>query len=249
MSEPTHPESDGVVAARLASETGELLHRLREDGTDGRRYRWIEDEADAAGHNFLVKALGEARPDDGLLSEEGTDDRSRLDYDRVWIVDPLDGSSDYGYGAGDWAVHVALTTGGQPTVAAVSVPAMGTVFSTHVPTTVPVPERDRPILVTGRSRVHSDGARLSRALDAELVTCGSAGVKAMLVVLGEVDAYVHSTPLYEWDVCAPAAVAEAAGLHVSASDGSRLVYNQHRPVVPGFVVCRPEYRDQILNAL
>ena len=252
MSEPGESEPDGVVAARLASETGEMLTTLRVEKYNGAkrgRFGWIEDVADAAAHDFLIEQLADLRPHDGVLSEEGTDDRSRLDHERVWIVDPLDGSSDYGYGAGDWAVHVALVENGAPISGAVAVPSMGTVFSTHVPATPPTPDRDKPIVVTGRSRVHSDGQRLAHALNAELVTCGSAGVKAMLVVLGEVDVYVHSTPLYEWDVCAPAVVAAAAGLHVSGTDGTPLIYNQPRPVAPGFVVCRPEYRDQVLNAL
>lgn len=229
-----------------------MLTTLRIEKYDGGtrgRFGWIEDVADAAAHDFLTERLAALRPLDGVLSEEGTDDRARLDHDRVWIVDPLDGSSDYGYGAGDWAVHVALTEHGAPLAGAVAVPSMGAVFSTHVPPTVPEPDRDQPIVVTGRSRVHSDGQRIAHALDAELVTCGSAGVKAMLVVLGEVDVYVHSTPLYEWDVCAPAVVAAAAGLHVSGTDGTPLVYNQPRPVAPGFVVCRNEYRDQVLDAL
>jgi len=246
---PDASASDGVVAAWLASTTGQLLDELRSNTTQRSRYGWIEDVADRRGHEFLCEELGRIRPEDGLLSEEGTDDRSRLNHERVWIVDPLDGSNDYGYGAGDWAIHVALTEDGAPTVGAVAVPAMGAVFSTHVAPGEPESDRDRPLIVTGRSRVHSDGAMLSHALDADLVTCGSAGVKAMLVVLGEVDAYVHSTPLYEWDVCAPAVVAQAAGLHVSDSDGRPLVFNQQRPVVPGFVVCRKELAEPILDAL
>jgi len=246
---PEASASDGVVAAWLASSAGQMLDELRDNTSQRSRLGWIEDIADRAGHEFLCDELARIRPDDGVLSEEGTDDRSRLGHERVWIVDPLDGSNDYGYGAGDWAIHVALTEAGVPTVGAVAVPAMGAVFSTHVATGVPTPARDKPMIVTGRSRVHSDGARLANALDADLVTCGSAGVKAMLVVLGEVDAYVHSTPLYEWDVCAPAVVAQAAGLHVSDSDGEPLVFNQQRPVVPGFVVCRPEYADTILDVL
>lgn len=246
---PDASAPDGVLAAWLASAAGQLLDELRSNTSQRSRLGWIEDVADRAGHEFLCDELAQLRPDDGVLSEEGTDDRSRLAHDRVWIVDPLDGSNDYGYGAGDWAIHVALTESGVPIDGAVAVPAMGAVFSTHIAAAVPESTRDKPLIVTGRSRVHSDGARLANALNADLVTCGSAGVKAMLVVLGEVDAYVHSTPLYEWDVCAPAVVAQAAGLHVSDSDGKPLVFNQQRPVAPGFVVCRPEFADPILDAL
>lgn len=252
MVESTSEESDGVLAARLASEAGEMLDRLRSDQTTletRTRWGWVEDVADREGHEFLMAELAAARPDDAVLSEEGRDDRSRLQSDRVWIVDPLDGSSDYGHGAAEWAIHVALTSGGEPTDAAVAIPSMGTVFSTHVAPSVPTPQRERPVVITGRSRVRMDGGRVARALDADLVTCGSAGVKAMLVVLGEVDCYVHAGPIYEWDVCAPGAVAEAAGLFVSDAWGQPMKYNQSRPVVPGFVVCRPEYAERVIESL
>lgn len=210
---------------------------------------WPEEQADAEAHQLLMRALAEARPDDAVLSEEGHDDGARVGQERAWIVDPLDGSSDFGRGSADWAVHVALTVNGVGTAAAVSLPAMGMLFSTAMTPELPSPERDRPVVVSGRSRVRSDGIRVADALDAELMTCGSAGVKAMLVVDGHCDVYVHAGPLWEWDVCAPAIVAQAAGLHVSDPDGRPLVYNKNRPVVPGFIVSRVEYADQVLAAL
>jgi len=210
---------------------------------------WPEEQGDAEAHELLMKALAEARPDDGVLSEEGHDDGHRLDHERVWIVDPLDGSSDFGRGSNEWAVHVALTQAGKGLAAAVSLPAIGMVFSTGQPMTLPEVERDRPIIVTGRSRVRTDGMRVADALDAELMTCGSAGVKAMLVVTGQVDSYVHAGPLWEWDVCAPAIVAEAAGLVVTDAYGNPQVYNKARAVAPGFIVSRPEIADRVLAAL
>ena len=210
---------------------------------------WPEEQGDAEAHFLLMDALKEARPDDGVLSEEGHDDGKRLAHERVWIVDPLDGSSDYGRGSSDWAVHVALTEDGKGIAASVSLPALGVVFGTALPPTVPPAERDRPIIVTGRSRVRSDGVRVATALDAELMTCGSAGVKAMLVVTGQADAYVHAGPLWEWDVCAPAIVAEAAGLTVTDAFGNPHVYNKERAVAPGFIVSRPELAQQVLAAL
>lgn len=210
---------------------------------------WPEERADAEAHQLLMQALAERRSADGVLSEEGHDDGERLGHDRVWIVDPLDGSSDFGRGSDDWAVHVALTENGRGVAAAVSLPPLGMVFSTAVTPAVPAVDRERPIVVSGRSRVRLDGMRVAHALGADLTTCGSAGVKAMLVVGGHVDVYVHAGPLWEWDVCAPAIVAQAAGLHVSDPDGNPLVYNKSRPVVPGFVVCRTEYCDQVLAAL
>jgi len=239
------------VAATLAVDAGQHLLALRErlmrDGEWGGW--WPEEQGDAEAHDLLMNALEIARPGDGVLSEEGHDDGHRLNHDRVWIVDPLDGSSGFGHGSNEWAVHVALTEGGTGLAAAVSLPAIGMVFGTGVPPALPAVERERPVIVTGRSRVQIDGVRVADALDAELMTCGSAGVKAMLVVTGQVDSYIHAGPLWEWDVCAPAIVAEAAGLRVSDASGRPLVYNKGRAVSPGFVVSRPEIADQVLAAI
>jgi 3'(2'), 5'-bisphosphate nucleotidase len=243
--------NDHAIAATLASDAGEhlvaLRDRLMRDGEWGGW--WPEEQGDAEAHNLLMAALASTRPDDGVLSEEGHDDGHRLGHERVWIVDPLDGSSDFGRGSDDWAVHVALTESGKGLAAAVSLPAMGMVFGTAMPPVVPEVDRERPIIVTGRSRVRIDGIRVADALDAELMTCGSAGVKAMLVVTGQVDSYVHAGPLWEWDVCAPAIVAEAAGLRVTDAYGNPLVYNKERAVAPGFIVSRPEIADRVLAAL
>ena len=243
--------NDHALAAALASDTGVKLVELRDELMDKGDWGgwWPEEQGDELGHQMLMKALRNARPHDGILSEEGHDDGKRLDHERAWIVDPLDGSSDYGRGSSDWAVHVALTENGLGTAAAVSLPALGVVFGTARPPDLPPQQSERPTLVTGRSRVRYDGVRIAEALDADLITCGSAGFKAMLVVTGQADAYVHGGPLWEWDVCAPAIVAESAGLHVSDAFGEPLVYNKPRPVSPGFVVCRHEYAAQIIELL
>ena len=245
------PLSDAALAAQLASETGERLVELRDDMIARGDFGgwWPEEQGDAEGHRLLVNALAASRPKDGVLSEEGHDDGHRLHHERVWIVDPLDGSSDYGRGSNDWAVHVALTTAGAGTAAAVSLPALGIVFGTALAPVVPARTRDRLVVVTGRSRVRHDGVRLADGLDAELMTCGSAGVKAMLVVTGQADVYVHAGPLWEWDVCAPAIVAQCAGLHVSDAFGEPLVFNKQRAVSPGFIVCRPELAERVLEIL
>ena len=78
---------------------------------------------------------------------------------------------------------------------------------------------------------------------------GSAGAKAMAVVRGECELYVHSGGQYEWDSCAPVAVAAAAGCHVSRIDGSELKYNQDDVYLPDLVICRPEFAEATLTAL
>lgn len=242
--------SDHALARRVASQTGELLQRMLEEPRRARRgWMSLECEADRAAHEFIVKELAEHRPDDAILSEEGRDLDSRLSADRVWIVDPLDGSSDFGWSA-HWSVHVALVQQHRAVAGAVAVPGWGTTWATE-PAPLPTMSRvgGRCRVLVSRSRRHLDGWVLQRALDAEILAVGSAGVKAMAVVRGEVDAYVHGGGLYEWDVCAPAAVAEAAGLVACRLDGSELCFNKVDPRSPGLIICRPALVDRIVEAM
>jgi 3'(2'), 5'-bisphosphate nucleotidase len=209
------------------------------------------DEGDAVSHHFLVQALAAARPDDAVLSEEGRDSRARLSADRVWIIDPLDGTNEFGEpGRPDWAVHVALVTDGRPVAAAVALPAARRTYATE-PAPAPPPPLDgrRLRVVMSRSRAPHASVVVAAALDAELLRLGSAGAKTMAVVAGDADVYVHAGGMYEWDSCAPTAVAAAAGLHVSRIDGSPLRYNRPDPWLPDLLVCRRELAAPVLEAL
>ncbi|MCB0995140.1 MAG: 3'(2'),5'-bisphosphate nucleotidase CysQ [Acidimicrobiales bacterium] len=242
---------DHELAGWLAHRALVELIAHRDEGHRRGTALWrIEEDGDRLAHELLVAELAAARPLDAVLSEEGHDDRSRLEADRVWIVDPLDGSSDFAYrGSTEWAVHVALVDHGAPIAAAVAVPHDCRVYGTeHLPVPVRPAPNDPPVVVAGRSW-GAVSRHVAQSLGARLTTCGSAGVKAMLVVSGAADVYVHASGLYEWDACAPAAVAAAAGLHVSGADGRPLVYNQSRPTVAGLVVCRPELADAVLDVL
>ncbi|WP_420638037.1 inositol monophosphatase family protein [Candidatus Poriferisocius sp.] len=242
MSGPPEPD-DHQLAHWLAQRAGEQLLELREEMENSRAgYLHRELAGDQLSHRFLTGALAQLRPDDMVLSEEGHDDRTRLEAERVWIVDPLDGSSDFADQWSDtWAVHVGLTVNGEPVAGAVAVPPWGRTFSTgHAPEPPAHADRRRPLVVMSRSRVRWDGHRLARHLDADVYGVGSAGVKAMAVVVGEADAWVHAGGLYEWDTCAPAAVAVAAGLHVSHLDGSPLRFNRADVAQWGILICRPE---------
>jgi len=242
--------SDHALAFRVASQTGELLQRMLDEPQRAKRgWMSLEYAADRAAHEFIVKELAEHRPDDAVLSEEGRDLSSRLSAERVWIVDPLDGSNDFGWSA-HWSVHVALVEANRPTAGAVAVPGWDTTWATE-PTPQPIMSRvgDQPRVLVSRSRRHVDGRVLQRALDAEILAVGSAGVKAMAVVRGEVDAYVHGGGLYEWDVCAPAAVAQAAGLAACRLDGSELCFNKADPWSPGLIICQPALCDRIVDAM
>jgi len=244
-------ETDAALAIRLAVEAGQVLVEVRATlGAEG-AYPWqIMDTGDMTSHRFLMQELHRARPDDIVLSEEGVEDARRFHADRVWIVDPLDGTNEFGeHGRHDWAVHVALWERGALTAAAVSLPVLEAVFATDPAPVLRPLDRERPRLVTSRSRNPYSAVIVANALGADAVRLGSAGAKAMAVVLGEADIYVHDGGMYQWDSAAPAAVAMAAGLHVSRIDGSPMVYNERDPWLPDFLVCRKEYADDVLAAL
>jgi 3'(2'), 5'-bisphosphate nucleotidase len=240
---PADP-SDHVEAARIADAAGELLvtlrARLSDEGVDPAT---LKEEGDRRANELILALLAEVYPDDAVLSEEAKDDKARLTADRIWIVDPLDGTREFSEPPRvDWAVHVALVDrAGTPLAGAVALPGRALVRGTDPP----VPPR----VVVSRTRPPAEALAVAEALNGELVEMGSAGAKAMAVVLGEVDVYVHSGGQYEWDSCAPVAVAQAAGLHTSRIDGSPLVYNQDDVYLPDLLICRPEYAQPVLDLL
>ena len=242
-------DDDHAVAAQLATEAGELLVALR--AKDDGMVPWqLGDLGDWEAHKLLVARLAELRPDDAVLSEEGVNDPARLANPRVWIVDPLDGTREYGeIPRVDWAVHVALVVDGRAAIGAVALPAQGLTLATH-PAPPPPPHHDGPPrMVVSRSRPPRAAQRIAAAIGAEQVPLGSAGAKTMAVVRGDADIYAHAGGQYEWDSAAPVAVAAAAGLHTSRLDGSPLVYNQPDPYLPDLLICRPELADRVLAAL
>jgi 3'(2'), 5'-bisphosphate nucleotidase len=238
-------------AARIAAEAGSALLTLRRRLETGDvDTRALRDEGDRSSHDLILRALAEAYPHDPVLSEEGKDDQARLNSRRVWIVDPLDGTREFGEaGRTDWAVHVALAVDGVPVAGAVALPARDLTLTTDPPPRLAPPTRGAPRLVVSRTRPPAVALALATRLGAELVEMGSAGAKAMAVVLGEADVYVHSGGQYEWDSAAPVAVAAAAGLHVSRIDGSPLLYNQPNPWLPDLLICRRDQAAEVLAAL
>jgi 3'(2'), 5'-bisphosphate nucleotidase len=239
---------DHALARRAAAAAGDLLLDLRQ--RSGLHPETMRADGDWQAHKLLVELLKTERPDDAVLSEEGADNAARLDYERVWIVDPLDGTREFGEpGRTDWAVHVALAVNGTLVAGAVALPAQGLVLGTDDPPSVPG-NGERPMrVVTSRTRRPYASVLVAEALGAELVPMGSAGAKAMAVVKGEVDAYAHAGGMYEWDSAAPVAVAQAAGLHASRIDGSPLRYNDRDPWLPDVLICRPELAETCLQAL
>lgn len=239
---------DVAVAARAARAAADVLLALRADGAlTGRA---LGDAGDAAAQQAISAVLAAERPGDAVLSEEAADDARRLSADRVWIVDPLDGTREYGEdGRPDWAVHVALWADGELSSSAVALPALDQVLVTR-PAPVRPARRDGPVrIAVSRTRPPAEAEAVAAALGAELVPMGSAGFKVLAVVRGEVDAYVHSGGMYQWDSAAPVAVARATGLATSRIDGSALVYNAAELSLPDLVVCRPELAGPILAAV
>jgi 3'(2'), 5'-bisphosphate nucleotidase len=265
---------DHALAHDLAERAGRLLLELRARGGDPDVLR---KAGDRSSHEFLMAELAKARPDDEVLSEEGIDNKDRLTADRVWIVDPLDGTREFGEPPRtDWAVHVALWErsaagdAGELTAGAVALPAQHLTLSTVDAAKRPdqrgdssrpsagVPDgifptgsgAQRPLrMVVSRTRASQLVKDVAALLNADLVPCGSAGAKAATVIQGENDVYLHSGGFYEWDTAAPVAVARAAGLHVSRIDGSDVAYNQDNPLLPDILVCRPAIAGLLLNAI
>jgi len=237
-------ESDEALAERLATAAGVILLALQVSGEfEGKA---LGNAGDARANAMLMHELRAARPEDAILSEEEKDSVARCSFSRVWVVDPLDGTREYSEGRSDWAVHVALAVNGVPTVGAVALPGLGLTLTSGAPKPL-APANVPPKMLVSRTRPAAEAVFVAEKMGAELLGMGSAGAKAMAVVRGEADIYLHTGGQYEWDNCAPAAVAAAAGLHVSRVDGSPLVYNCANPYLPDLLICRKEFAAEALR--
>ena len=241
----TDAMTDADLASHLAEFAGRILINVRDSGLFDPKA--LGKAGDHTANQFLCHALRATRPEDGLLSEEEKDNAERLSKSRVWIVDPVDGTREYGEERADWAVHVGLAIDGIPVIGAVALPGLngGTLLRSDRPVEVPpAPEQLR--MVVSRTRPAREAVAVANTRCAELVPMGSAGAKAMAVILGQADIYLHSGGQYEWDSMAPVAVAAAHGLHCSRIDGSPLVYNNADVYLPDLLICRKEHAGQVL---
>lgn len=233
--------NDARLAAEIAEEAGRLLLQIQAEGADGAK-------GDREANALILDRLRVARPDDAILSEESADDLVRLERHRVWIVDPLDGTREFADGREDWAVHVALAIDGLAAIGAVALPKLGLTLASDAPPPLP-PAQTRPRMLVSRTRPSDLCASVAARIGAETIGMGSAGAKAMAVVRGEAEIYLHTGGQHQWDNCAPAAVALAAGLHVSRVDGSSIVYNEASTSIPDLLICRREWADAVLSAI
>ncbi|WP_282098240.1 3'(2'),5'-bisphosphate nucleotidase CysQ [Qipengyuania aestuarii] len=235
--------TDAELAAHLAQVAGRILLEVRASGMfEGKS---LGKAGDQTANQFLCHAVRAQRPDDGLLSEESKDTAERLSKKRVWIVDPVDGTREFGEERSDWAVHVALCVDGRPETGAVALPGLGEVLRSDTPGALP-PAAKTPRMLVSRTRPASEAVAVADTIGAELFPMGSAGAKAMAVVRGEAEIYLHTGGQYEWDSAAPVAVALAHGLHASRIDGSPLIYNQQDTYMPDLLICRPEWSERVL---
>jgi len=235
---------DGELAARLAVAAGEILLSIRQASLiDGKP---LGETGDQTANQFLCRALAHCRPEDGVLSEESKDTEARLAKDRVWIIDPVDGTREYGEARTDWAVHVGLAVKGEARVGAVALPGLDLVLRSDAPMASPK-RAEKPRIVVSRTRPAREAPAVAEALGAALVPMGSAGAKAMAVVRGEADIYMHSGGQHEWDNCAPVAVAKAHGLHCSRINGDALTYNNEDTHLPDLLICHNEDAERIIQ--
>ena len=242
--------NDHELASYIAQKAGSKLLKLRDEALNSGMNSWVlRDRGDLEAHNLIIEELQFHRPNDFVLSEEGVDDRSRVKASRVWIVDPLDGSQDYPYsGSEEWAVHIALVENGEILAGAVSCPSLGRNYSTAM-TFPPMRKVSESKLVISNRWNSYQAAYVAEAMGARLASCGSAGIKASLVLGGEADIYIHNSGLYEWDVCGPVAVARAAGLSACQLDGSDFMFNKEMPVIRGLVISHPELIQDAISIL
>ena len=236
--------TDTELAAHLAEVAGRILLEVRGSGMfEGKA---LGKAGDQTANEFLMHALQAQRPEDGLLSEESKDTDTRLAKQRAWIIDPVDGTREYGEERSDWAVHVGMAVDGVAELGAVALPGRDMVLRSDQPRTLSE-AASKPRFVVSRTRPAKEAQAVCEAMGGELVPMGSAGAKAMAVVLGEAEVYLHSGGQYEWDSCAPVAVAKAHGLHCSRIDGSPLLYNQQDTYLPDLLICRPELAEEALD--
>ena len=238
--------TDAEFAHFLAEEAGRILLILQQ--TSGLTGKDLGAEGDRVANDFLMGMLRMRRRDDAILCEEEKDSPDRLSSSRVWIIDPLDGTREYGECRSDWAVHVGLAVDGEASLGAVALPGLGITLSPLTPMLLQPANQPLKMLVS-RTRPAAEAVQVAERLGAELLPMGSAGAKAMAVVRGEADIYLHTGGQYEWDNCAPVAVAQAAGLHVSRIDGSPMRYNGPDPYLPDLLICRKELAEPVFAAL
>lgn len=232
------------IATEAALKAGEEVARLRREGVRYGRKEGHElvSEADLRAGEILRETLTRAFPLDGWLSEEDPDTSHRLGRERVWIVDPIDGTREYLQGVPEYAVSVGLVIEGRPALGVVHNPATGELFAAECISLVERP----PTHATGVPFEALVGRGEQRWDDlpplpegAETRGVGSVAYRLALLARGESNAVLTGYGRAEWDVAAGAALCLAAGLRATDIFGEQIPYNQPDPTVRGLLAAEP----------
>ncbi len=209
--------------------------------------------ADRAANELLLRML--PRDGEGWLSEESKDDPRRLGKQRVWVVDPLDGTKEFVAGIPEWCVSVGLIEDGRPVAGGVSNPTTGEVFLGSLETGLsvtgngePKPNRsagDRALVLASRSEVSRGQWKHLGNAPFAVQPVGSVAYRLACVAAGLADATWTLDPRHEWDVAAGVALVLAARGEVKALDGSPLVFNQPIPRFEGMAAFSPGGRKRL----
>jgi len=237
-------EEELKIAVEAVLRAGEEVARLRRDGVRyGRKEGWeLVSEADIHAAEVLHEALTRSFPSDGWLSEEHHDTIERLGRDRVWIVDPIDGTREYLQGIPEYAISVGLAIDGQPALGVVHNPATGEVFAAECLSSAERPPTEPTghhldVLVGRGEQLNDEIPPLPEGADTRGV--GSVAYRLALLSTGEGNATLSGYGRAEWDVAAGVALCKASGLRATDIFGERIPFNQPEPYVRGFLAAEP----------
>jgi 3'(2'), 5'-bisphosphate nucleotidase len=236
------------IALLLAREAGAAILDFYEGPLDIQQKAGADDrepvtQADKLANEIIVERLLQEFPDDGILAEESIDTAHRLDKSRVWMIDPLDGTTGFIDGNGDFAVQIGLTENGECVLGVVYQPLTGVLYRAvrgggtwierpdyEVEQALVSDHREISTMRLAASRSHRS-PRMDKVVQAlglkEEVRRGSVGIKVGLVVEQQCDLYIHLSPrTKQWDTCAPEIILREAGGCLTDLFGHPLRYNK-----------------------
>src|SRR6266404_9680630 len=247
ITQQTSCDREMSVALEVAREAGAAILDIYDGPLEIEQKVGADDrepvtQADRIANEIIVQRLSREFPEDGILAEESIDTERRLGKSRVWMIDPLDGTTGFIDGNGDFAVQIGLTQDGQCVLGVVYQPLTGVLYravrggGTWIERPGSAPEKarvsDHTEISTMRlaaSRSHRS-PRMDVVVEAlgfkEEVRRGSVGIKVGLIVEQQCDLYVHLSPrTKQWDTCAPEIILQEAGGHLTDLFGRPLRYN------------------------
>ena len=257
---PDSSYSGALERIQLAIEEAKAVFSRFTPGEIAAEYKAGHDpvtEADHALDAVLRKNL--LRKDEGWLSEESADDRSRLAHSLVWVVDPLDGTREFVAGIPEFCVSIALVDCGRPAAGGICNPATDEVFLGAVDSGLTykgVAARasqkntlEGALVLASRSETKRGEWRAFQNAAFKVQPMGSVAYKLARVSAGLADATFTLTPKHEWDVAAGAALLISGGGCVQTKSGTDLICNRKDPLISGLIGCGPLLKSQLLEVL